>query len=1021
MEDKPKEILKLEKSLGFEIDPHNYILNAEGQITKLEFYFTYINNLDFLKEFQFISSLILHHAHITDFSGIKNLLNLETLHLEGNQINDLKPLSKLFKLNTLNCSLNPLQDLTPLQSLVNLTSLNLSHTNITSISNIALLTNLKELTISSSKISDISSIERLINLEKAEIINVPVVDITNLKHLSNLKILNLAGTKISNISSLKNLVKLDYLNLSNTEITEISDLINLKNLKILGLNGTRITDFSLISIFKNLEYLDLGNNQLSNISIISPLNKIIQLHLDFNEISDISPLQNLKNIENLHLRSNQISDISVLQGLNNIKTLDLRSNKIANLYPIKHLLEKGIRIKLDGSIFSKGIYAGNNPISHPPLKTIKQGNVNVLKYLEQYELEQQKGTRPINEAKMIIIGEPESGKTTLMNYLLGKHFTVPSTTQGFTIDQWKIKENDTDYRINIWDFGGQDIQSTVHQFFLTQDTLYLMVLNARKDELPDKYIEQIKSYAPESPIIIVVNRIEENPSYEMGVKRLQETQKDKEGNSLIKGVFKVSLLKGHKELDPSYFPILEEMKQAIQKALLEMPHIHRSVPITYLDVKEYLESAFFEDKPYISHDTYEQICREKGLNVESDDDLLGYLNNLGTVRYFDDLSLRNLQILNPEWLSDGVYRILVDGRTKQLRGIITERDFDTILQKTEEHQFEYPKKHYNYLIQMIRKFDMGYYDEDTKRIFIPRAFGLDYVQNFDSTVYKNEAIHFFFRYESFIPSTIMPAFISRMFGLVKDHLYSQNGVVLEQNGQFALVEQTTIKNRIDIWVSGDKSQGEYFEFFLEIRKVFREFHEKRPGLVVDEMIGLGKNSDVSVKYKQLIANKINGVNTYISEDGTSYNIDELLGRFESKNNTVQYITEQHNYNISGDMYSGQIYLLKHHTNELIELLKQNKANFAENKQDEIEKIIADLERVETAPTDKSAAKGILQQLNETRKNIGKIMSEEGVKWFTKSALDGRFNETFMTISNKVMQGLQNPLFRDFVDHGSNLM
>nr|HMU05907.1 COR domain-containing protein [Saprospiraceae bacterium] len=335
--------------------------------------------------------------------------------------------------------------------------------------------------------------------------------------------------------------------------------------------------------------------------------------------------------------------------------------------------------------------------------------------------------------------------------------------------------------------------------------------------------------------------------------------------------------------------------------------------------------------------------------------------------------------------------------------------------------FEYPKHHYNYLIQMIRKFDMGYQDEQTGRIFIPRAFGLDYVQNFNASQYKKEAIHFFFRYESFIPSTIMPAFISRMFGLVKDQLYSQDGVVLEQNGQFALVEQTTIKNRIDLWVSGDKSRGEYFEFFLEIRKVFREFHGKRPGLVVDEMIGLGNNSDVSVKYKQLIANKINGVNDYIGEDGKKYNIDELLGRFESKNNTVQYITEQNNYHIGGDMYAGQIFLIKQHTNELLELLKQNKDNFSVDKQAEIEKMISELESVQNTPQDKSSSKTFWQQLNETRKNIAKISSEEAVKWFTKEALSGKFNETIINAANKVMSGLQNPMLRDFVDNGSNIM
>lgn len=976
MEDKPKEILELERALG--IDHVDYYKWDGEKVTKLK----------------------INYKGIKDISPLKYLTTLMHLDLSGNQITDISPLQGLHDLTSLVLFSNQISDLSPLQELIGLIELNLSQNHIIDLSMIKGLNRLKSLSLWNIQITDISALQGLHSLTELNLSQNQISDLSPLKELHGLTLLRLSRNEISNLLPLKRLTYLTELDLSQNQISNLSPLKDLDTLTSLKLSENKISDLSPLKRLIGLTSIDLSGNI----------------------ISDLSPLKELNQLVKLDLGDNQIANISPLKGLQRLKSLGLASNQITDLSPLKTFLENGLKLSLkEINLKYNTISINLNPITVPSIEILKKKNAKVLMYLEQYDLELQKGTRPINEAKMIIIGEPESGKTTLMNYLQGKPFTVPSTTQGFTIEQWTIKENNTDYRINIWDFGGQDIQSTVHQFFLTQDTLYLMVLNARKDELPDKYIEQIKSYAPDSPIIIVVNRIEENPSYEMGVKRLQETHKDKDGISLIKGVFKVSLLKGHKDLDPSYFSILEEMKQAIQKTLLEMPHIHRSVPITYLAVKEYLESAFFADKPYISHDTYEQICREKGLNIESNDDLLGYLNNLGTVRYFDDLSLRNLQILNPEWLSDGVYRILVDGRTKQLRGIITERDFDTILQKTEENQFEYPKKHYNYLIQMIRKFDMGHYDEETKRIFIPRAFGLDYIQNFNSTLYKNEAIHFFFRYESFIPSTIMPAFISRMFGLVKDQLYSQNGVVLEQNGQFALVEQTTIKNRIDIWVSGDKSKGEYFEFFLEIRKVFREFHEKRPGLVVDEMIGLGKNSDVSVKYKQLIANKINNVSTYIGEDGTPYNIDELLGRFESKNNTVQYITEQNNYHVGGDMYSGQIYLLKHHTNELLELLKQNKANFSEEKHEEIDRMISELEKVETVPTDKTASKGFLQQLNETRKNIGKIMSEEGVKWFTKSALDGKFNETIMNVANKVMQGLQNPMLRDFVDNGSNMM
>ncbi len=976
MDDKPEEIFELERALGID-SVDDYVWDGE-KVTELKIWGRMLKDISPIAQLKSLEILDLSKNRITDISPLKNLDKLTTINLSDNKVSDLTSIMKLEKLTSLVLSTNEISDISPLTKLKSINSIVLNDNLITNILPFKKVLYLSELSLSGNRINDISP----------------------LKNLKKLRSLNLSFNQLSSLSPLKDL---DYLSSLVASKNDISDLTPLKNLK-------------------KLTYLYLSDNKITDIHPLKELINLNWLNLSGNNISDISTLKYLESITTLSLSNNKISDIESLQELKLLFGLSLSNNSITNIFPLKFLINKGKHIKLKKSpFFSNSIHLDNNPIIIPPIPIIEKGNEAVLKYFEKYELERKKGTRAINEAKLIIIGEPESGKTTLMNYLQGKPFTVASTTQGFTIERWSIEDNQTNYRINIWDFGGQDIQSTVHQFFLTQDTLYVMVLNARKDELPDKYFEQIKSYAPDSPIIIVVNRIEENPSYEMGVKRLQETHKDKEGNSLIKGVFKVSLLKGHKELDPSYFPILEEMKQAIQKMLLEMPHIHRSVPITYLDVKEYLESAFFEDKPYISHDTYEQICREKGLNVESDDDLLGYLNNLGTVRYFDDLSLRNLQILNPEWLSDGVYRILVSERTKHLRGIITEKDFEPILQKTEEHQFVYPKKHYNYLIQMIRKFDIGYYDEDTNRIFIPRAFGLDYMQNFDNTLYKNEAIHFFFKYESFIPSIIMPAFITRMFGMVKDQLYSQNGVVLEQDGQFALVEQTTVKNRIDIWVSGDKSKGEYFEFFIEIRKVFREFHEKRPGLVVDEMIGLGKNSDVSVKYKQLIANKINGVNDYIGEDGIKYNIDELLGRFESKKDSNIAIATQNIFNNYGrDMYAGYIQI-QYLASEIAEELDQIIANINDEHKKELEKLSDELKQLQSARSG-SEANSILSQIKNTVKTLPKLISEEAVKWGTKEGLGGlNISDMLIGVQKNILHLLQNPNIGNFIDGNQNLM
>ena len=54
-------------------------------------------------------------------------------------------------------------------------------------------------------------------------------------------------------------------------------------------------------------------------------------------------------------------------------------------------------------------------------------------------------------------------------------------TEGINITQWPVSlHNGEDVRLHIWDFGGQEIMHSTHQFFLTQRSLYLLVLNGRQ-------------------------------------------------------------------------------------------------------------------------------------------------------------------------------------------------------------------------------------------------------------------------------------------------------------------------------------------------------------------------------------------------------------------------------------------------------------------------------------------------------------------------------------------------------------
>jgi hypothetical protein len=76
--------------------------------------------------------------------------------------------------------------------------------------------------------------------------------------------------------------------------------------------------------------------------------------------------------------------------------------------------------------------------------------------------------RPLNEGKLILVGRGEVGKTSLIKRLVENEFNEDeSKTQGIRITNWFLMHRANTFRLNVWDFGGQEIMHATHQFFLT--------------------------------------------------------------------------------------------------------------------------------------------------------------------------------------------------------------------------------------------------------------------------------------------------------------------------------------------------------------------------------------------------------------------------------------------------------------------------------------------------------------------------------------------------------------------------
>jgi small GTP-binding protein len=350
-----------------------------------------------------------------------------------------------------------------------------------------------------------------------------------------------------------------------------------------------------LSKFHYLKKLSLINTQLTDFSFLQGLSKLTQLNLMNNQIIDISFLQGLRNLRQLDLSFNQITDISFLQGLSHLEKLDLRNNQIKELP--EALVKLGLEIDVDkGYSLEQKIFLENNPLGKPPLEIIRKGKLAIKAYFQS--LKQEK-TLPLNEIKILLVGDGGAGKTSLAKKLLEQAFDEKEAqTHGINIDQWHVhlpvpeSQGETKTKVNLWDFGGQEIMHATHQFFLSRHSLYILVLDGRRDEKTEYWLNHIKTFGGDSPVIVVLNKIDQNPGFD--VNRL--FLKNKYPN--IKGFFRISCA-----TDTG----IKDFVGELIKELVAIDHIRTQWALSWFNVKNRLENM---TKPYISFAEYQHMCAE---------------------------------------------------------------------------------------------------------------------------------------------------------------------------------------------------------------------------------------------------------------------------------------------------------------------------------------------------------------------------------------------------------------------------
>ena len=151
------------------------------------------------------------------------------------------------------------------------------------------------------------------------------------------------------------------------------------------------------------------------------------------------------------------------------------------------------------------------------------------------------------EAKVLLIGEGNVGKTSLSAALRGDAFVEGRPfTHGIEIQPLVLRHPDAgeDMTIRVWDFGGQEVYRITHQFFFSQRALYLLVWKPREGQEQNEvegWLRRIRlRVGPDAQVLIVATHCAGDQHPDLDYPSLQ-----REFPHMLVGHFEVDNQTGH--------------------------------------------------------------------------------------------------------------------------------------------------------------------------------------------------------------------------------------------------------------------------------------------------------------------------------------------------------------------------------------------------------------------------------------------------------------------------------------------
>lgn len=642
----------------------------------------------------------------------------------------------------------------------------------------------------------------------------------------------------------------------------------------LDLQGLGLADVpeSLRALHRSLTRLFLGNNNLTSLpSWLAEFRSLTSLFVDRNRLTTVSLcLRELTGLENLSLARNDLAllpqeleqfgvlaslDLSenprlaswrVMPELPRLKAMALRKIGLAELPEGFERYEGLVRLDISGNLLTelpsalRGLFRlshldirGNqisvlpdwlvdfadmtalqcqgNPLVDPPREVLAGGTDVILRFLRE---RRDGGSRGQWSAKLLVVGDGDAGKTSLVKQLAGETFNIREPrTPGLGIRTLTFdhpSETSQPMALSVWDFGGQEVYNAPHQFFLTDESLVMLVFNGRdesKTEAIEPWLEMIVERAPHAPILIVATRGNENTP-DIRLKALQSRFATIAGFVIVDNEDQLGIAK---------------LRGRIAVEAAALPSMGQEWPASWLEAADALRKV---NEPRITVERLWEVMEEAGLHDEqSRRDLARTLHFRGNLLYFEgNRRLDHMAILDPSWLNEAIYKLLSHGPVRRNEGIATWTHVDEVWS-------DHPREERLAFVNLMDMFDIAYpvVDDDAACVVVellPKD-APDAADVWPVSITEPDTTEIAVRYYfdgHVLPAGIPTWFIARERRFATGVQWSEGTLLARDDGHQALLRVIS-GNGVELAVRGRAP----IEFFHLLDNGFRETLKRHPG------------------------------------------------------------------------------------------------------------------------------------------------------------------------------------------------